>query len=30
MFGKTKDKFQSEKTNFNPQSPYGAAKLLHI
>ena len=31
MFGKTKDKFQSEKTNFNPQSPYGAAKLFaHI
>ena len=30
MFGKTKDKFQSEKTNFNPQSPYGAAKLAHI
>ena len=29
MFGKTKDKL-TEKTNFNPQSPYGAAKLLHI
>ena len=28
MFGKTKDKIQSEKTNFNPQSPYGAAKVF--
>jgi GDPmannose 4,6-dehydratase len=28
MFGKTKDKLQSEKTNFNPQSPYGAAKVF--
>ncbi len=28
MFGKTKDKFQSEKTNFNPQSPYGTAKVF--
>ena len=31
MFGKTRDKLQSEKTIFNPQSPYGAAKLFaHI
>jgi GDPmannose 4,6-dehydratase len=28
MFGKTKDTFQSEKTIFNPQSPYGAAKVF--
>ncbi len=28
MFGKTKEKFQSEKTVFNPQSPYGAAKVF--
>ena len=28
MFGKTKDKFQSEETKFNPQSPYGTAKLF--
>ena len=28
MFGKTKDKFQSEKTTFNPQSPYGTAKVF--
>ena len=28
MFGKTKDKFQSEKTTFNPQSPYGTAKIF--
>ena len=28
MFGKTSDKIQSEKTNFNPQSPYGAAKVF--
>ncbi len=31
MFGKTNKKIQSENTNFNPQSPYGAAKLFaHI
>ena len=30
MFGKTNDKFQSEKTEFKPQSPYGTAKLLDI
>jgi len=28
MFGKTISKFQSEKTVFNPQSPYGAAKVF--
>ena len=28
MFGKTKDKFQTEETKFNPQSPYGTAKLF--
>ncbi len=28
MFGKTNSKFQSEKTIFNPQSPYGAAKVF--
>ncbi len=28
MFGKTKSKFQSEKTIFNPQSPYGTAKVF--
>jgi len=28
MFGKTINKYQSEKTNFNPQSPYGAAKVF--
>ena len=28
MFGKTKEKFQSEETVFNPQSPYGAAKVF--
>ena len=28
MFGKTKDKLQNEKTKFNPQSPYGTAKLF--
>ena len=28
MFGKTKAKFQSEKTTFNPQSPYGTAKVF--
>ena len=28
MFGKTNDKFQSEKTEFKPQSPYGTAKLF--
>ena len=28
MFGKTMSKFQSEKTVFNPQSPYGAAKVF--
>ena len=28
MFGKTKSKLQSEKTVFNPQSPYGAAKVF--
>ena len=28
MFGKTDHKIQSEKTNFNPQSPYGAAKVF--
>jgi len=28
MFGKTDSKFQSEKTTFNPQSPYGAAKVF--
>ena len=28
MFGKTNDKFQSEKTEFRPQSPYGTAKLF--
>ncbi len=27
MFGKNKDKFQSEKTPFYPRSPYGAAKV---
>jgi GDPmannose 4,6-dehydratase len=27
MFGKTKSKFQNEKTNFLPASPYGVAKL---
>jgi GDPmannose 4,6-dehydratase len=27
MFGKTKSKFQNEKTNFFPASPYGVAKL---
>ena len=31
MFGKTKKKIQDEMTAFNPQSPYGAAKLFaHI
>src|SRR6056300_981875 len=28
MFGKNKTKFQSEKTTFNPQSPYGTAKVF--
>ena len=28
MFGKTKDNFQTEKTEFNPQSPYGTAKVF--
>ncbi len=28
MFGKTKTNIQSEKTDFNPQSPYGAAKVF--
>jgi GDPmannose 4,6-dehydratase len=28
MFGKTKSKFQSEKTVLNPQSPYGTAKVF--
>ncbi len=28
MFGKTSDKFQSENTPFNPQSPYGTAKVF--
>ena len=28
MFGKTNDKFQSEKTILNPQSPYGTAKVF--
>ena len=28
MFGKTNDKLQSEKTTFNPQSPYGTAKVF--
>ena len=28
MFGKTKDKFQNEKTTFYPASPYGASKLF--
>ena len=28
MFGKTKSKFQSETTAFNPQSPYGTAKVF--
>ncbi len=28
MFGKTNEKIQSEKTKFNPQSPYGAAKVF--
>ncbi len=28
MFGKAKDRFQSEKTEFNPQSPYGTAKVF--
>ena len=28
MFGKTISKFQSEKTPFYPQSPYGAAKVF--
>jgi GDPmannose 4,6-dehydratase len=27
MFGRTKSKFQNEKTSFYPASPYGAAKL---
>ena len=30
MFGRTKDKFQNEKTTFYPASPYGASKLLYI
>ena len=28
MFGRTKDKFQNEKTTFYPASPYGASKLF--
>ncbi len=28
MFGKVREKKQNEKTNFNPQSPYGAAKVF--
>tara|TARA_B100001057_G_scaffold492224_2_gene584187 strand:+ start:30429 stop:31466 length:1038 start_codon:yes stop_codon:yes gene_type:complete len=28
MFGRTKDKFQNEKTSFYPASPYGASKLF--
>ena len=28
MFGKTKDKFQNEKTSFHPVSPYGVSKCF--